>query len=100
METLKNNCTSSFTKLNLTGQLGEQGLRLMVRAKREDTSVNDEWVAKLFDGREIQYKRKTLLSGRIKISAQAVDADTDLSRIVDFPVERRDVEIVFLRDLV
>jgi len=62
--------------------------------------MKDEWTEKFFDGRKIQYKRKTLLSGRIRITAQVVGADTDHSRIVDFPVERKDVEIVFLQDLV
>ncbi|HEV2233102.1 MAG TPA: hypothetical protein VGV68_06840 [Terriglobia bacterium] len=62
--------------------------------------MKDEWTEKLFDGRKVQYQRKTLLSGRIRISAQVVGEDADHSRIVDFPVERRDVEVVFLQDLV
>ena len=62
--------------------------------------MKDEWTEKLFDGREIKYKRKSLLSGRIKITAQEVGAETDHSRIVDFQVERKDVEMVFLQDLV
>jgi len=62
--------------------------------------MKDEWTEKFFDGREIKYKRKTLLSGRIRITAQEVGAADDHSRIVDFPVERKDVEIVFLQDLV
>lgn len=61
--------------------------------------MKDKWTAKLYDGREIQYKRKSLLSGRVRITAQVVGDDADHSRIVDFPVDRRDVEIVFLRDL-
>jgi len=62
--------------------------------------MNDEWTGKFFDGREIKYMRKTLLSGRTKITARVVGAEDDHSRIVDFPVERKDVEIVFLQDLV
>ena len=62
--------------------------------------MKDEWTEKLFDGRKVQYQRKTLLSGRIRISAQVVGEDADHSRIVDFPVDRRDVEVVFLQDLV
>ena len=62
--------------------------------------MNDEWTEKFFDGREIKYKRKTLLSGRIRITARVVGAEDDLSRIIDFPVERKDVEVVFLQDLV
>jgi hypothetical protein len=73
---------------------------LIEGAKREDTSVDDKWTAKLSDGREIHYKCKTLLSGRIRISAQVVGADTDHSRIIDHPVKRKDVEVFFLNDLV
>ena len=61
--------------------------------------MDDKWIKKLSDGRKIIYKCKTLLSGRIKISAQVVDADIDRSQIIERPVKRKDVEMILSKKL-
>jgi hypothetical protein len=61
--------------------------------------MEDKWKAKLPDGREVKYRIKEMLSGRFKISARETSKNLDHSRIVEYPVERNDVETVFLSDL-
>ncbi len=63
--------------------------------------MDDKWTSKLPDGREGKYKSRKMLSGRFKISAEIVDADLchSKTKIVDYPVQRGDVETVFLSDL-
>lgn len=61
--------------------------------------MQDEWTTDLPDGRKVKFEFKQLLSGRIKMHAQVLNTEIELSRIVDHPVKRQDVEGFFLKEL-
>ena len=61
--------------------------------------MKDQWTAKLPDGEEVDYQRTRLANGKFKTTAQKTHSKLLHSRVVNFPVERKDVEILFLTDL-
>ena len=61
--------------------------------------MKDQWTAKLPDGKEVEYQTTRLANGKFKTTAQKRRGKVQYSRVVGFPVERKDVEILFLTDL-
>ncbi len=71
----------------------------MVSFKKAETRAEDRWNSRLPDGREISYFCARLPSGMYRISAGIDGHGHSHSKIVDYPVSRDDVEMVFLSDL-
>ena len=61
--------------------------------------MKDEWAAKLPDGRAVNYQSSRMGNGKFKITAQREHGKQLHSRVVEFPVQRKDVEILFISDL-
>jgi hypothetical protein len=61
---------------------------------------SDQWISMLPNGQRAEYESKRLASGKYWICASVVGKTSTQSKVVDFPVDRTDVETVFLSDLI